>query len=239
MTKRNLATWVAALALCGACNEGLSAPSQDSIAAGSAQPLQNLVTGIIADDRSVGASTTYLLHGDAMARNTLRPDPNEPRWVNEIIAVPIDNSDFIGGAGWSGNYQIVRSVQQLLTNTAFTGLSAGSQAAVGGLVRTVEALEYLREVQLRDSIGEVIQGANPAVTDPVRTKTAVLAYTSALLDSAYTQLTSSGVSASIPVTLPSGYKVAGDFTLTANVAQFNRGLKGEVDVMRGFDHQSP
>jgi hypothetical protein len=60
MTKRHLAALAAALAFCGACNEGLSAPSHDSIVAGTAQPLQNLVTGIIADDRSSGSAFSYV-----------------------------------------------------------------------------------------------------------------------------------------------------------------------------------
>src|SRR5262249_34321967 len=47
-----------------------------------------------------------------------------------------------------------------------------------------------------------------------------------------------GVDATVPVTLPSGYKTNGDYTQTANLALFNRGLAGEVAVMRGFDHQN-
>ena len=104
---------------------------------------------------------------------------------------------------------------------------------------TIKALDYIRNVALRDSLGAPIQSDNPAVVDPWRTKAAVLAYVSALLDSGYTNLTASGVSATVPVTLPSGYKTNGDYTKTANLALFNRGLAGEVNVMRGFDHQSP
>jgi len=230
---------MATLVFTAACNEGLSAPSVDNLVAGTAQPIQNLVTGIIADDRAVGSTFVYLLFPETMARNTVRIDPNEPRFINELINVPIDNSDFIGAAGWTGNYQIVRTVQQLLASPSFTTLSAGDQSATAGFVRTLAALEYLREVQLRDTVGEVIQGPNPSVNDPIRTKTAVLAYTSALLDSAFAQLTSAGVSASFPFTLPSGYTQSGDFTTTATFARFNRGLKGEVEVMRGLDHQSP
>ena len=42
----------------------------------------------------------------------------------------------------------------------------------------------------------------------------------------------------MPVTLPSGYTTNGDYTKTANLALFNRGLAGEVVVMRGFDRQT-
>ncbi|MDB4898757.1 MAG: RagB/SusD protein, partial [Gemmatimonadetes bacterium] len=72
-----------------------------------------------------------------------------------------------------------------------------------------------------------------------RTKTAVLAYISALLDSANNSLTASGVSATLPVALPSGFKSNGDYSTTANLSRFNRGLKGMVEVYRGLDHQAP
>lgn len=239
MTKRHLAALAAALAFTGACNEGLSAPSQDAIVAGSAQPIQNLVTGVVASDRSNGSAFSYLLYPETMARNTVRIDPNEPRFINELINVPIDNSDFIGGSGWSGQYQTIRAAQQIIAGPTLAALPAGDKAATIGFLQTIQALDYVRLVQLRDSLGEAIQGPNANAVDPIRTKTAVLAYVSSLLDSAYTQLTSAGVDASFPFTLPSGYKLSGDYTVTANFAKFNRGLKGEVEVMRGFDHQSP
>jgi hypothetical protein len=228
-----------ALVLCGACREGLSAPSQDAIVAGSAQPLQNLVTGVAATDRGQASAFAYILYPETMARNTARIDPNEPRFINELIAVPIDNSDFIGASGWTAGYQTVRAADQILTGSIITALSPGDQSAARGYIQTIKALDYIREVQLRDSLGAPIQGNNASVVDPFRTKGAVLAYVSAVLDSAYQNLTASGVSAGFPFTLPSGYTVNGDYTQTATFALFNRALAGEVLVMRGFDHQTP
>ena len=80
------------LALSSACKEGLSAPSQDRVVAGSAQPIQNLVTGILATDRSQGSAYAYTLYPETMARNTAYVTTNEPRYVNELIGVPIDNT---------------------------------------------------------------------------------------------------------------------------------------------------
>jgi starch-binding outer membrane protein, SusD/RagB family len=60
---------------------------------------------------------------------------------------------------------------------------------------------------------------------------------SALLDSANTSLASGG--ASVPFVLPSGFKTNVDYTKTANLILLDRGLKGMVEVYRGFDHQSP
>lgn len=239
MKKHTFAALAGALVFCGACKEGLSAPSQDAIVAGSAQPAQNLVTGILATDRSQGSAFTNLLYPETMARNTAFLTTNEPRFINELIGVPIDPSDFIGGAGWTAGYQVIRAADQLLASSTLTSLPAGDQNAIRGLVQTIKGLEYIREVELRDSLGAVIQGNDPSVVDPFRTKQAVLAYASAVLDSGFQNLTAAGVDATEPVTLPSGYKVAGNYTTTANLALFNRGLKGDAEVMRGFDHQAP
>jgi len=236
--KKLIAAFAAALALCG-CNEGLAYPSQDAIVAGTAQPIQNLVTGVAATDRGQASAFSYLLYPETMARNTAYLTTNEPRFVNELIAVPIDNSDFIGTSGWTAGFQTARAVNQILNGTVITTLSPGDQNATRGYLQTIKALDYIRVVQLRDSLGAPIQSPDPSAIDPFRTKAAVLAYVSAVLDSGYANLTASGVSASFPFTLPSGYKSNGDYTKTANFALFNRGLAGEALVMRGLDHQTP
>src|SRR4051812_42452229 len=133
MKKTNIAALAGALFLCGACKEGLSAPSQDAIVAGSAQPLQNLVTGILATDRGQASAFSYLLYPETMARNTARLDTNEPRYVNELIAVPIDNSDFIGSSGWTAGFQTARASNQLLSGPTLAAAPAGDQSAVRGL----------------------------------------------------------------------------------------------------------
>jgi hypothetical protein len=235
MQKHIFGALIGALAVCSACREPLSSPSQDALVAGSAQPVQNLVTGILGTDRSQGSAFAFLLYPETMARNTARIDPNEPRFINELIAVPIDNSDFIGTSGWNAGYQTARAVGQLLTSSSVTALPAGDQAAIRGLMQTIKALDYIRIVEMRDSLGAPIQSTDPSVIDPFRTKGAVLAYISAVLDSGYASLTAAGVDAVEPIALPSGYKVSGDYTTTASLALFNRGLAGEVAVMRGFD----
>lgn len=227
-----------ALVVSAACNEGLSAPSQDALVAGTQQPVQNLVTGILATDRGQGSAFAYILYPETMARNTAYLTTNEPRFINELIGVPIDPSDFIGASGWTNGFQTARASNQLLTGATISALPAGDQSAVRGLVQTIKALDYIRIVQLRDSLGAPIQGPDPAVVDPFRTKGAVLAFVAAVLDSGYANLTAAGVSATLPITLPAGYKANGDYSKTANIALFNRGLAGEVAVMRGFDRQT-
>src|SRR3954471_14983486 len=98
--KKTMAAMLATIALCAGCKDSLSAPSQDNVVAGTAQPIQNLVTGVVAQDRTSAMAFSYLLYPEGEARNSLRIDSNEPRFINELIAVPIDPSDFIGGSAW-------------------------------------------------------------------------------------------------------------------------------------------
>ncbi len=234
---KTIATLTSVLVLAGACKEPLSAPSEDALVAGSAQPVQNLVTGVLAQDRGSANAQSLLLYSESMARNALRPDPNEPRFVSELIAVPSDPSGFVGSAGWNTYYTAIRAANSLLASPSLAGMPAADRNGVLGLVQTIKALDYIRLVQLRDSLGATIQTAQTAVPDPFRTKAAVLAYVSTLLDSANTSL---GAAAdTMPVVLPAGYKLNGDFSKTANLVKFNRGLKGEVEVYRLLDHQNP
>ena len=235
--KKTIVAMVGALTLTTACKDSLSAPSQDQVVAGTAQPVQNLVTGIIAQDRASASAFSYLLYPETLARNAIRIDPNEPRFINELIGVPIDPSDFIGGSGWVGYYTEIRAANQFIANPSLSTLSAGDKAASIGFVQTMKALDYIRLEQLRDSLGESIQTAQTATPDPLRTKTAVLAYISALLDSANTSLAAG--SATVPFVVPPGFTGHGDYSSTPNLIAFNRGLKGEVEVYRGLDHAAP
>jgi hypothetical protein len=242
--KKTIAVLMGAIALTGACRESLSAPSEDRIVAGTKQPLQNLITGVAAQDRDAVSRFAYLLYPETEARNTVRLDPNEPRFASDLLVGPIDPSNFIGTSGWTTFYAAIRAANQFLADPSaatadWQTLSSGQQAATIGYLQTIKALDYIRLVQLRDTAGVAIQSADPTVTAPLRTKTVVLAYISALLDSANASLTSAGVSASVPFALPAGYSHNGDYSKTANLVKLNRGLKGEVEVYRGFDHQSP
>ena len=67
--------------------------------------------------------------------------------------------------------------------------------------------------------------------EPIACKPKVLAYTSALLDSANTNLGAGG--ATFPFTLPAGF--AG-FTAPATFAQFNRALAAKVHIYRAFEN---
>ncbi len=235
MKKYIAAALTGAVVLTGACSDNPASPSRDRVVAGSQQTLQSLVTGITATDR--GNYGGFYLWGSIMARDAIVPTVNESRYVTEFYTTSPDPSDFIGGSQWSGYYTLIRSVQNLLKDPSYTSLSAGDQGATAGFVRNLEAQSYIRLIAYRDSNGVVIQGPDPSKQDPIKQKASVLAYTSALLDSALTNLT--GASAAMPFTVPSGYQVDGDYSKTANQILYNRGLKGKVEVMRLLNTQAP
>ncbi|MDB4900704.1 MAG: RagB/SusD protein, partial [Gemmatimonadetes bacterium] len=151
MKTYTLAAVVGALMLTSACKDSLSAPSQDQVVAGTQQPLQNLVTGIVAQDRASASTFAYLLYPETEARNSIRIDPNEPRFINDLIASGIDPSDFIGVSGWTTFYAAIRAANSFIVSPSLSSSSAGDQAAVTGFVQTMKALDYIRLIQLRDS----------------------------------------------------------------------------------------
>lgn len=236
MKKYIAAALTSTLVLAGACQDNPAAPSRDNVVAGSQQTLQSLATGIIAQDRA-NYGGNYFLWGGIMARDAIVPTANESRFVTEFYVTPPDPSDFIGGSQWTGYYQLLRASQLLLKDKAFTSLSAADQGAARGFIRTLDALSYIRLIDYRDQNGVVIQGPDATVQDPIRTKASVLAYTSALLDSALVDLKAG--SSTVPFTLPSGYSLHGDYSQTANLILLNRGLKGRVEVMRALDPVAP
>jgi len=235
MKKYIAAALTSTLVLASACQDNPTSPSRDNVVAGSQQTLQSLVIGITAQDRvNYGG---YYLWGGIMARDAIVPTANESRFVTEFYVTPPDPSDFIGGSQWTGYYQLLRASQLLLKDASFTTLSTADQAATRGFVRTLDALSYIRLIDYRDQNGVVIQGPDAAAQDPIRTKQSALTATSALLDSALADLTAG--SATLPVSLPSGYSLHGDYSSTANLILLNRGLKGRVEVMRALDPVAP
>lgn len=223
----------------GACKDNPASPSTDRVVAGSQQTLQSLITGINAQDRASAAGLSYYAYGNVMARDVIRLDPNETRWMTEFYESPPDPSDFIGGAQWTGYYTAIRAVQNILTDKSVTSLPAAQQAATRGYVRTIEALEYIRLIEYHDVNGIVIQGADPTKVTPVRTKASAMAYVSALLDSALTDLQAGTGASTVPFSVPPGWQSHGDYSLVSNLILFNRGLKGKIEVYRALDPTSP
>lgn len=244
--KRHIAALLGSAALLGACHDATGVPDLNNVSAETLKgalttaSAQLLVTGLLNQYRN-SATGNFITFPETMARDALRIDKAETRYLTEMIGtVQPDNGAFTGQGIFAAFFVGIRSANTLIdATTAATdasGMDATQRASLVGLGQTMKALNYWNVMESRDSIGMPIDLDKP-ITDPPAPwicKQDVLAYISALLDSAATSLGTA--SATFPVTLPSGYQeVAGT---PAGFLQFNRGLKAKVELYRGLSRQA-
>ena len=238
MTKCTVATLAGMILAVSACKDNPAAPSVDRVVAGTQQALQSLVTGIVAEDR-IAVGSAYFRTGGVMARDAIVPSQNEPRNVTEFYETQPDPSGF-GAGQWNDYYAVIRGAHNLLNDPSLAALSAAPRSAASGFVRTLIGLEYIRLLEYRDQNGVVVAG-DAKKLDPIKTKQSALEYTSALLDSALTDLNSAGAAGAttIPFIIPPSYQLHGDYTQISNLILLNRGLKGKAEAFRALDAASP
>ncbi|HEX4681144.1 MAG TPA: RagB/SusD family nutrient uptake outer membrane protein [Gemmatimonadaceae bacterium] len=151
----------------------------------------------------------------------------EPRDLLGFYAGPIVPGGFAQDIGWTSSYTNLRAAQVILVAVDKVGAyTAQQKESVKGFVQTIAAMELLRQIKVRDTLGIVVDvGDNPDVLGAVLGKDAVLARVAALLDSAATHLLAGG--AAFPFTLTSGF--AG-FNTPPTFLLVNRGIKTRVDL---------
>ena len=220
----------------------VDAPTVESLSGAlTRSSLQPLATGVLAQDRSaVQGTPTYLVLAPIMGRDFYRVDTSEPRYVSETLGGNPDPGSFAGGGGFSAFYVAIRAannLQKALPSAA--DLTAAEKNAMNGFLRTMKALDYLRLIELRDTVGIPIQTDNADEVTPVRCKEAVQAMIAAVLDSGLTDLQAAG-SISFPFTLPGGFTSHGrNYSTVANFILFNRAVKGKLDVERAINRKAP
>lgn len=205
--------------------------------------LQQLATGLLAQDRASANVFAYAMEAGIFARDVYRIDASEPRFVQETLGGNPDPGSFAGGGAWAGYYTAIRAentVIQLLASAPASQFSTAEVSAARGFIRTMKGLDYWRVIEMHDTVGTVIQGDDPAAVTDIRCKTAVLSYIAALLDSGNADFTAAGAATMVPFNLPSGFTGFGrDYSVVSNLVKFNRGLKGKVDFYRGLDRKNP
>ena len=245
MMKQTVAL-VASAALLGACNDATTVPdlnnvSSEAIAGGmTTATAQLLTTGLFNQYRN-SAIGNYIVFPETMARDAMRMDKAENRYVTEIMgSTQPDAGAFTGQGVFAGFFIGIRAANTLIDGvkaaTDASGLNGAQRSALVGLGQTMKALNYWNVIEMRDSIGMPIDLDHDITAPPApwRCKPAVLEYISALLDSAQTALTAGG--AGFPVTLPSGYQAKAG--TPADMIKFNRGIKAKVELYRGLSRQS-
>ena len=189
--------------------------------------LQNQVTGLVAGDREQHAF--FILVQETMGRDAYRIDGADPRFIQQPLG-QFSPGAFLVDFTWNSTYRTIKGAIQLAGgvegSAAFT---AQEKAAAQGFARTIQGLEYLKAIETRDSLGVPISKGASGGVEPITCKPAVLAYISALLDSAATNLAAGGPT--FPFTLPAGFT---GFTTPATFLKFNRALAAKIHIYRGF-----
>lgn len=187
--------------------------------------IQNAVTGLVAGSRNdIGG---YMVDAAAFARDGGNYTNTEPRFITyELGLDPISPA---WANQWAFSYANILQAHQIITTIPSIAptLSNAQQAALTGLVQTLEAYNYMIVAEDHDSLGIAIL---PATTSGTTPPPAVCfkdgwKYITALLDSAYTNLQTGG-GVALPVSLPDGFgAVSGS---ASAFASFNRALAGKA-----------
>jgi hypothetical protein len=198
------------------------------VVTGTPAALQSQVSGIAAGDRENHAFQILIM--ETMGRDAYRIDAADPRYINNPLG-QFNPSAFVTNFLWLSHYRTVRSANELVSSVAGGSFTAAEKAGARGYAQTMKALQYTRLIETRDTIGVPIALGQGAL-DPLRCKPAVLAYISAVLDSAATDLAAAG--GTFAFVLPGGFSSNGAFNTPAGFLKFNRGLKARNEVYRGF-----
>lgn len=222
----------------------IDAPTVDALSGALTRvTLQQLATGVLAQDRNSANAFAYAIEPGIWARDVYRVDASEPRFVQETLGGNPDPGSFSGSGNWAGFYTAIRAANNLilaLPATSTPSFTTAELNASRGFIRTIKALDYWRIIEMHDSVGATIQTDDPSAVTDVKCKATVLSYIAALLDSANTDLAGASATTVLPFTLPTGFTAFGrDYSVVSNIIKFNRGLKGKVDFYRGLDRTNP
>ena len=244
-TIRFLAT-AAALSAIAACSEplvpNLNNPTEEELnTLTDRSQIQALATGLLDSDRQT--QFNYVFFPEMIARDILRLDNSDPRYIEGLLGAPNDvsPSGFLGSGVWAGPYATIRGANLFITGIKNAGaitpapLSDKEKSAAIGFAQVVKALEYLRLIELRDNNGIPVTTGGDALA-PIRCKPAVYAAISGLLDSAITDLTSAGPTA-VPFTMPAGwaaFSIADAAGRNTDLLGLAYAYKAKVEMYRGF-----
>lgn len=230
---------LAGLGLFAGCGDDLFVPDYNNP---SLEELENnpTPTAIVtaAQGLMIGARTGianqagYVAHLGILGRESYTFDNSDPRFIDEIAAGILDpGNGAFGGSGWAPRYANIRNANIILNALEkVTGFSSEDIEAIRGFAKTIQALDFLLVINMRDVNGAPIDVNRPLGEDPAPlvTKDEVFAHISSLLDEASTHLGQAG--GTFPMRLSSGFD---GFHDPASFQKFNRALKARVEVYRG------
>lgn len=228
---------LAALASCDLEVGDLNNPSVDDL---ENNPTPELVsaaaTGLIAGHRTgLAARNGYVSVLGILGRESYLFTASDPRFCSELLTGSLAKGSPFGGNFWVAPYANIRQAHILIGAVdKLATFSPQQRLAVKGFARTFIALDLLRVVVTRDTIGAVIDTdrARDAGPAPLVDKAPALAAVAAHLDEAKAELMVAGPS--FPFRLPAGFSSPTDrFDAPDSFLRFNRGLRARVAVYQG------
>lgn len=179
----------------------------------------------------ISGQTGYVAHLGILGRESYTFDNSDPRYVDEMIAGILDaGNGAFGGSGWTLRYRNIRNANILLNALeTVAGFTDAEKRAIAGYAKTLQALEYLLVINLRDENGAAIdvdRGVNEPLA-PIAGKAEVFAHIATLLNEAQADLQAGG--GAFPFQLSPGFD---GFADPASFARFNRALAARVAVYR-------
>jgi len=230
--KMRVVVAVAAIAVVAGCEDvtvpNYNNPSVDALTSSPTPSVVNTATsGLLVLYRAATAAEGWQM--GSLGREAYNLLQAEARNLLGYYAGPIVPGGFVQDLGWPNAYTNIRQIQSILTAVdKVSGYSAAQKEAVKGFVQTIAAMELLRQIKIRDTIGIVVDiPADPHSLGTVVGKDAALTRIADMLDSARTHLQAGGTA--FPFVLTSGF--AG-FNTPATFTLVNRGMRARVDVYR-------
>lgn len=226
------------VALLGACDDSFLVPDLNNPGLESLEdnPTQAAVTdatqGLLIGGRAaVSNQSGYVNHLGTLGREALTFDNSDPRYFDEMLAGSLNaGNGAFGGSGWGPRYANIRNANIVLNSLdAVAGFSAGELEGIRGFAKTIQALDLLMVINLRDTNGAVIDVNRALDADlaPFVDKAATFAEIVRLLNEANGHLGGAGGSFAFQTPGFTGFDTPGGF------AEFNRALLARVETYRG------
>lgn len=196
-----------------------------------------LVNGILNQERAA-LDYPFLVFPATMSRDIIYLTGTESRFISETLEGRPSPGGFLA-RGYSPYYTAVHAENSLLSalTRSASDITPGTKLAVSGFVRTLRTNDLYRVLETRDTLGIPVNVADSTQLAPIQCKPSALASLSAALDSADNDLQAAlaaGVT-TFPTPLPAGFtSIGGDYSSIANLINYNRGLKGKIEVYRGL-----
>jgi hypothetical protein len=185
-------------------------------------------TGLLIGNRAgTSAANGYVSQLGILGRESYNFDPADPRYVNELLQGPLQPGSPFGGNFWAAPYTNIR-LGHIIIEAAdkLEDFDTAQKNAIKGFVHTINALDLLRVIVTRDTIGAVVD-TNRDIDDlgPLEDRDTVYQAIANQLDDAAGELAQGGDA--FPFGLSNGYS---GFDAPATFLTFNRAMRARVAI---------